>query len=642
MSLEKRNRVRFLPEGVWVEVSPDETLMEAARRIGIEIASACGGQGTCGRCKVRILSGKARSKKEVGSPALARMGYVLSCQTYPEEDLTVEIPMDSRVGRARATIRHEEIEAPGYEVGLERYPLNPLARKLALSIPKPSLLENVNDLTRLSNAIRKEIGWSGDIDISLSALRGLPELLRKGEWKVTVTLGKIGDRLEIIRVEPGWSNTPPLGLAIDVGTTTITVYLVDLRNGKTIQRLATYNEQFIYGEDVITRIIYASKGEGNLEGLRQAALRSVNQLIEEALKEEGYELWDISCAVLAGNTTMTHIFLGIDPKYIRLEPYIPAAVRFPPIRAKEIGLKMNPDGYVFAIPCVGSYVGGDVVAGTLISGISESKGIGMLVDIGTNGEIVVGNEEFMVSCACSMGPAFEGGGITCGMRSVSGAIHRVRIGEGGEEVWVGTIGGERAIGICGSGLIELLASLLDAGILDMSGNFRKDMRCSRLREVDGEDEFVLLWSYETGLGRDMTITQSDIKNLIRAKAAMYAGIRYLLKSVGIDLKDVERIYVAGAFGSHLDIRSAIRIGMFPDIGEERYVVTGNSSVKGARLALLSYDALKAMDMVASKITYIELSTETSYMEEFVSANFLPHTDLSLFPSVTYGQKGVIL
>ncbi len=623
------HRIRFLPEGVWVEVGPEETIRDAALRAGIEIASACGGEGTCGKCRVRVLSGRVTT--DLGAEVCEDDREALSCRTRAKEDLTVEIPLESRLGDSRATILHSEVDAGRQEAGLDEYSLNPVVREVSVSLNEPALGDTVSDWQRLSRALGSSLSWQGPFDISISVLRNLPSILRKGDWKVTAGLVKTGERWEVVSLRPGGDDEPCIGLAVDIGTTTVAVYLVDTSSGRTLQRLVTYNGQFVYGEDVITRVVAASRSQEALEEVRQAVLETTNRLIGSALEAAGLDEGTIHCAVVSGNTVMAHLFLGVDPRNIRLEPYVSATAGFPPFKAEDVGIRMNPDGYVLVLPCPGSYVGGDVVAGTLVSRIGDGNRKEMLVDVGTNGEVVLGNDDLLVAAACSMGPAFEGSGISCGMRSVPGAVHRVSIEEGGEVVHMETIGGERPIGICGSGLVELLAAMLDAGVVDMSGTFT-GVGGRRIRKNAGDPCYVLLFAEETGLSRDLAIYQSDIKNLIRAKAAMYAGIRYLAEFVGMDLDELEHIYVAGAFGSHLDVEAAVKIGMFPDIGVQKFVVLGNSSVKGSRLAILSRKAFHRMEELAGNMTYVELSTEPAYMDHFVSASFLPHTDLSLFPT----------
>lgn len=640
-------RIRFLPEGISIFAEEDTSILSAANDAGIEIASICGGQGTCGKCVVRLLSGKAKMTNRVAilSEKNRSEGYTLACQTFPSEDLVVEVPVESRLSFAEDAIKHIELEVPEHEIGLNVYPPSPMAIKVRIKLRPPSITDNLSDLTRMLNGIRRSLNDKRDaiqlpfgierpISITIDAMRQLPRALRAGNWEVTATLVNCCDRWEVVRVTSGNDERHAYGAAIDVGTTTVTVHIVDLETHETVQRLAKYNEQFVFGEDVISRVAYASREEGALSELREAALRTINSLLRHATASLGISQDDIACAVVAGNTVMTHLLHGIDPTNIRIEPYIPAAVTFPPLKANEVGISILGDGYIFTFPCVASYVGGDIVAGTLVSGIALRDSFSLLIDMGTNGEMVLGNKDFMVTCACSIGPAFEGSGITCGMRSVRGAISSVQIDPKTLNVMFKTIGDAKPIGICGSGLVDLLAEMRRSKLIDMSGNFSEGLSNGKLRRMaDGDLEFVIVKAKDAGIKRDITITQSDIRNLIRSKAAVYAALRSMLNSVGIKVTDIKRIFVAGAFGSHLNVRRAIEIGLLPDMPEDIFVVLGNSSVKGARLALLSQAAFDEAHKIASKMTYIELSVDPSYMEEFISANFLPHTDLRQFPSV---------
>ncbi|WP_334110050.1 ASKHA domain-containing protein, partial [Thermodesulfitimonas autotrophica] len=409
--------------------------------------------------------------------------------------------------------------------------------------------------------------------------------------------------------------------------------LVDLSTGSVVATAGTYNRQAAFGDDVISRIIYATETAGGQAALREAVTETVNGLVGELLRLRGLNPEDVRAVVCAGNTTMVHLFLGIDPTYIRLEPYIPAVNMPPPVRAAELGLAAHPEAWVYCLPGVASYVGGDITAGIKVSGIAAAEPLSLFLDIGTNGEMVLGNQEWLMACACSAGPAFEGSGITCGMRAVSGAIETVRVLPGGFEVIYRTVGGEKPLGICGSGLIDLLASLHQAGVIDRSGRFVPGQESPRVREGSEGLEFVLAWENETGTGREIFVTQADIQNLMRAKAAVFAGIRTLLANVGLPLEAVEKVFIAGGFGRFLNIRDAIAIGMLPDLPLERYTYIGNSSLRGARLALLSQAVWEEMKAIARRVTYVELSVGNRFMEEFMSALFLPHTDLSLFPSL---------
>lgn len=633
----RRHHVRFLPEGVWVEAEAGASLLEVIRSAGLGIQSSCGGKGTCGKCLVRILSGKAEIRKANIPQAAQKQGYVLACQVIPQGPMTVEIPPESRVTSLDLDMDELEGDSESRIVGFDRYPLEPLVRRVGLSLSEPSLTENLPDLARLKATLKKATGFQ-DLSVPLEVLRTMPEFLRTSEWRVSVDLSDLGDgKPEILAVRPFRPDVPSYGLAIDIGTTTIAVYLVELECGKTLSKLASYNEQFLYGDDVISRIIHASSRKDGLEELRRAALRTVNSLVSQALKKAGVSPGDVSVAVIAGNTTMAHLFLGIDPKYIRLEPYIPAASEFPVVKAKDLGLIMNKEGLVVTMPAVASYVGGDIVAGMLVTGAGDSEEVNLFVDIGTNGEMVLGNKDWLVSCACSAGPCFEGGGITCGMRAMRGAINKVRIQPITLDVEFSVIGGTRPLGICGSGLIDLLAEMRAAGIIDSSGRIHDDLKSPRVRLTEDGCEFVVAWGFQTGVSRDIVITQADIENLMRAKAAVYAGIRCLLGSVGLEPAAISRAYVAGGFGSSVDIGRAVQIGMLPDLPRDKYAFVGNASVKGARLAVLSRPAWKAALQLARRMTYLELSVGTAFMDEFISAMFLPHTNAELFPSVRWGS-----
>ncbi len=624
------NRVVQVPEGM--------DLHRAAAAAGLELKSVCGGEGTCGRCAVKILEGKP----EVGggnlSPRAKKQGLVLACRTLVTDDLVVEIPADSRLADHQlADGSTGRVLAENTYDRLAEFGLSPLCRKVKVKLPEPSVTENGSDLSRLLLGL-KEQGVEGDITISLDALRALPETLRQGSWDATVTLAEIscretGPRLEIVRVEAGHSEAPPYGLAIDIGTTSNVVHLVDMSTGTVLERRGTYNRQAMYGDDVITRIIHATEEKGGLNDLRKAVVETLNGLIESALLARDLDQEEIVAAVVAGNTTMAHLFLGLWPGYIRLEPYIPAATSFPVIRAAEAGLQINPVAPVLTLPAVASYVGGDIVSGMLAIDVEEHEEVTLFIDIGTNGEMVLGNKDWMITCSCSMGPCFEGGGITFGMRAVPGAIQRLEIEPGTYEVKVTTIGGARPRGIAGTGLIDALAKLRSVGIIDRAGAFHR-VPNRRWRTGAEGPEFVLVWAEDTEQGnQDIVISESDVKNLLRAKGAAYAAIRTMLQTMELPPEAISRVFIAGAFGSYLNLRDSIEIGLLPDLPPERYSFIGNSSVKGSRLALMSRVARDKAETLAHQMTNLELSEGNTFMEEFVSALFLPHTDLSLFPSV---------
>jgi len=491
-----------------------------------------------------------------------------------------------------------------------------LSRKVFLSVPPPSLADNRPDRERLVDGL-----GSPAPEVPLPALRECSRILRQGDWQVTATLGWFGDRWRLTRLEPGCTVDRHLGLAVDLGTTTVVAYLVDMVSGRVVDTAAGYNAQTGLGEDILTRIQAGSEEKG-LAGLREAALATLDGLVHTLAQRQGFAAQDLTAAVVAGNTAMIHFLLGLDPARICLAPYIPVAARPGFYAAGELGLRINPAAPVCFVPGVGSYVGGDIVAGVLASGMHRRTEISLFVDIGTNGEMVLGNRDWLVACAGAAGPALEGGVAASGMRAEAGAIERVTIDPKSGRVRYRTIGGGRPRGLCGSGLVDAMAELLLAGIIDRSGRFR-----------DGRASFVLVPGGESATGEDIAITQTDLNNLLRTKGAVNAALEYLLESVGLPMAAIERFYAAGAFGQYLPLESAVTIGLYPDLERRRMVRLGNSSGEGARLVLLSRRKKREAEEIAGKITYFELNASDVFMRKFVGSRFLPHTDLSLFPSV---------
>lgn len=619
MEERRRFKVTFLPDGRQAFVEEGETLLEAAQKARVYIQSICGGEGTCGKCRVIVKGGRFRTKRTpLISEEEAEKGYVLACQTFPEGDLEVEVPLESRIEEAHAV--EDIILKAEPKVEIERP--NPLTKKVFLRLPKPSLDDNIPDLDRLRRELRHE-GFEA-VSVDLGQLRELAEALREGEFEATATLGYEEGRSRLVKVEPGDRRGAHFGVAVDVGTTTVVAQLLDLRTGEVLGTKGTYNSQARYGEDVITRSIHAEKG--GLKELQEAVVGDIESLISSLCQEAKVSPADVSAVVCAGNTVMMHLLLGVNPKYIRKEPYIPTFSLPPVVRAGEIGLEIVGDALLYGLPSVASFVGADIVAGVLASGMAREERLSMLIDMGTNGETVFGNSEFLVCCSCSAGPAFEGGGIRFGMRASRGAIQRVELTDD-LEVRASTIDGVRPRGICGSGLIDCLAEFLKAGVINRAGKFNEELldRTERLRRGEDGLEFVLVWADESALKRDIVLTQADIDNLIRSKAAVYAGAKVLLDKVGFDFDAVEKVYVAGGFGNYLNIEKAIEIGLLPDLPRDRFEYIGNSSLAGARLCLLSREAFEEALDIASKMTYIELSVDNAFYEQFVAELFLPHT-----------------
>jgi uncharacterized 2Fe-2S/4Fe-4S cluster protein (DUF4445 family) len=447
-------------------------------------------------------------------------------------------------------------------------------------------------------------------------------------------VGTRGHVNEVLYAEQGDTSARNLGLALDVGTTTVVGHLVDLRSGKTLEAAAKYNSQIKYGADVINRINFARQ-PGGAETLHQSVIQDAETLIDDLVERARVARGDIQCVVASGNTSMLHLLLGLEADLIRLSPFVPSATSPPPFRAAEIGLRIHPRGILYAMPMVGSFVGGDVTAGILMAGLHRSEGLSLLLDIGTNGEVVLGNKEFMVACSASAGPAFEGGTVGCGMRATAGAIDSLEISQPGLSISATTIDNSPAIGLCGTGLIDALSQMFLAGVLDRHGTFQVDGARDRFRTCaeDGRPEFVLVSSQESGGDRDVVISQSDVENLIRTKGSIYAAADSLVQSVGLSFADVQKVYIAGAFGNRLDVANCIAIGLLPEVPVERIRFIGNSSVAGAKLVMLSRHLYDEVHRIRDQISYQELMVDAGYMEKFTSACFLPHTDLSRFPLV---------
>lgn len=629
----KRYKVSFEPFGKTVEISRGENLFDAATGVGIELNSSCGGEGTCGKCKVIVKKGrfKTASTTKLSQEEIKR-GYILACQTEAVSNLSIEIPPESIMGKGQKIAtgsRAKEVERLLHSLDKE---IRPRTRKIFLELPPPNLEDNISDSERVKRELSRLGYTSHNICCSIELVRRLSHVLREGGWKITVTALEIGNTLEIIDIEEGDSRGSRLGLAIDIGTTTIVIYLVNLIDGRIIDIASTYNSQMRYGDDVITRIVYATE-RGGLEELNSLVISDINSLLKGLTEKHKIDTKLIDSIVVAGNTTMTHLFFGVDPKYIREEPYIPTANLFPLVRAGGLGIEVNPKAIVYTLPCVASYVGGDITAGVLASGLNKEDVLTLFIDVGTNGETVLGNSEWLITAACSAGPCFEGSGIKHGMRATDGAIEEISIDRERYEARWRAIGLLKPLGICGSGMIDAVSEMFLAGVIDQKGRIREEIGSDRVRKGEDGLEYVIAWKEETGTGRDIVLTEVDLDNIIRAKAAIYAGFSILLKQVGFSFKDVSKIYIAGGFGNYLDVEKAKTIGLLPDISPDRFIFLGNTSIMGAYLCLLSKKMRKEAEDIARKMTYIELSISRSFMEEYLSALFLPHTDMAAFPTV---------
>jgi uncharacterized 2Fe-2S/4Fe-4S cluster protein (DUF4445 family) len=510
--------------------------------------------------------------------------------------------------------------------------LDPPVVRRPLRVAPPALQDGLSDLDRIERALREQ--WGSDpVTFTLSTMRAAAEALRAEGGRVTATAIREPGRLRVIGVEAGHRRDRVHGIAVDLGTTTAAVQLIDLSTGRILATGADYNAQIPCGLDVISRIDFARR-PGGLEELRRRAVDTLNRLVREVAAGEGVDASEIRCAAISGNTTMTHLLLGLGPEYIRLEPYSPTVLEPAALRAAELGLDIDPDSAVFLSPCVGSYLGGDITAGLLCTDlVTGSDDVDLFIDIGTNGELVVGNAEFLMACACSAGPAFEGGGIDCGVRAINGAIHRLQVDPESGRAHYSTIGDVAPRGLCGSGIIDLLANLLLTGWIDLAGKLDRSRRSPFIETEGRRARYLVAPAEETATGRPIAITETGIENIIRAKAAVYSASSLLLKRVGLTFSDLTRIYIAGGFGSFLDLEKATAIGLIPDLPPERFHYLGNASLTGSRLVAVSRDFRRRQRDLARRITNVELSADPAYMDHYTSALFLPHTDLGQFPSV---------
>ncbi|HUU38486.1 MAG TPA: ASKHA domain-containing protein [Candidatus Desulfaltia sp.] len=628
--MKKACRVEFLPFLSRRDYARGTNLLDAVREISLPLKSTCGGKGTCGECLVRIKSGKATSRASSGLPEdVRRRGYALACRTEIEDDLTVELPrFEERSVRALAGSRFFEAH-PDRISGV--FEVSPAVRKLRLSLPAPTLADNSSDLRRVQRQIQKSDGLRCR-QAEYHVLLRLAAAVRKQDGQVTAVLSRSGSEWRLVDLQPFPPPQNVYGLACDLGTTTVVTAIVDLEDGRILSTTSGLNQQLRCGEDVISRIDYAGK-PGRLRELQMLAARTVNSLLEKACREAGISSADIYDVSLAGNTTMTHLLLGLDPRTIREEPYIPTVNLVPPVKAVDLGLDLNPEAIVHCAPAVGSYVGGDITAGLLATPILRTEEeTSLFIDAGTNGELVIGNRDWLAACACSAGPAFEGGGTKCGLPAGDGAIESVTI-QGNGRLEYRVIGGGKPKGVCGSGLVDLLAELFVHGFIDRAGKLNDRKAGTRfVRKEDGAG-FLIERASRCEWGRDLVISEKDIANLIRTKGAIYSACAVLLKNIGLAFDRLDAVYLAGGFGEHLNIENAVRIGLLPDLEREKFCYLGNTSLTGAYLGLVSEKNRELVETIAAKMTYLELNAEPGYMNEYTGSLFFPHTDIGLFPTV---------
>jgi uncharacterized 2Fe-2S/4Fe-4S cluster protein (DUF4445 family) len=605
--IQRKLEVRYLPFDRTTRVPPGTTLFSAAHWIGLPIDSTCGGRGTCGKCKVRVIEGRTDAETadhRLLRPAEIEEGWRLSCQARIYEDMVCEVPQLLRVPKAAT-------------MGLGRLViLDPNVRKVFLQLAEPTLEDQRSDVVRVREALTEE---GHDMVAGVAVLRTLPHVLREAAFAVTAVLA--GEHL--VALEAGDTTGDCFGVAFDVGTTTVVGTLMNLRTGMAASVLSTLNGQAPFGADVISRISHGMNGPDSVLELQTAVVSTMNGILASLYQETGVSPERTYEAVVVGNATMLHLLFGIDPSPLAVMPFTPAFMEPMSVVASEIGLDIHPRGYIQTLPALGAYVGADIVAGVLATGIVREDKMRVFVDVGTNGEIVLGNGQRALSTAAPAGPAFEGSQIRCGMRATDGAIEGVQLGD---TVELQIIGGDiPAEGLCGSGLVDAVAQLLLAGLLDHSGRMKtaEDVPGHPLRDrlidVDGVRAFLL--------ADGVYLTQKDVRELQFAKGSIATGIKVLMDILGIETKDLDEVLLGGSFGSYLNPESAKLIGLVPPVDVDRIIAVGNSAGEGAKIALLSYRERQVAFELPARIEYIELSGRTDFNDSFVSVLGFPHLEL---------------
>jgi uncharacterized 2Fe-2S/4Fe-4S cluster protein (DUF4445 family) len=633
----KKHKVIFQPSGRRGEVEEGKTLLEAAQSLGVDIEALCGNKKVCGKCKVRIeegyfekdnidsgmshLSPLAEDEKKHIKPEDGA-GIRLACTAEVFGDVKVFVPERSRAGK-------QVVRKAAKELSIA---LDPAVKKYNVELVAPTLHDmTTGDYERILKFLEDDYGLK-NLCFDYTVIKELQDVLRKGAWEATATVWM--DR-EIIKIEPGFVEKC-YGIAVDVGTTTCVGYLTDLNTGKVVNTESMMNPQVPYGEDVMSRITYAMTNPAGLETMQKAIIAGLNEIIEKAVSElvkdgpnPGYAIDDLT---IVFNTAMHHIFLGFNPEYIGRSPFIPAVQKSLDIKARDIGLKINPAAYVHVLPIEAGFVGADNV-GVLIAEepYNQDEKV-LIIDIGTNGELLLGNRSKVCSTSCATGPAFEGAQIKFGMRAAPGAIEKVKIYPAtkeplykviGKTDWHSHLTKVDAKGICGSGIIEVIAEMFKAGIVDKSGRFVTNLNTPRVRrDTDGKPEYVLAWADETSIGTDITVTQADVRALQLAKGALYTGAKLLMKRLGIT--ELDRVVLAGAFGSHIDREASLTLGMFPDCPIDKVYAVGNAAGDGARMALLNKGKRREANERARWVEFVEIATDPGFEKEFMQAMHIPH------------------
>lgn len=618
-----------------------DNLLEVARSANVAIDAPCSGNGACGKCRVQLKSGELESKKTLHiSDEEYQAGWRLSCCSKISADVNVLVPDIASAYKSRMKVADlsskEEIaifENAKSDIQLAGIELKNSLEVVDVLMDVPSLDDTMPDNERLTRALRKYLNINR-VRIPYVVLKKLPDVLRENDFAVKCVIRATSDDMYVYDIFGKDEDVVIGGLAIDIGTTTVSAVLINMENGEILAKSSAGNGQIRFGADVINRIVESQK-PGGQKKLQDAVIKeTINPMIHEMCKSAKFPKDHIYRMCVASNTTMNHLFAGINADPLRTEPYIPAFFKTNSLFASDVGVDINKDAHIIMAPNIGSYVGGDITAGTLVSQIWNRPEFSLFIDLGTNGELVFGNSDFMMSCACSAGPAFEGGDISCGMRATDGAIEACTIDKETMEPTYKIVGdpGTKPVGLCGSGIIDVISELYICGIINPKGKFIREGKRIK-HDKYGMGSYILAFEEEAGSVKDVEITEVDIDNFIRAKGAIFSAIRTMLTSLDFDVSMIDDVYVAGGIGSGINMQNAVNIGMFPDIPIEKFHYIGNSSLTGAYLMLLSTPAEKKTYELAANMTYMELSTVPIYMDEFVGACFIPHTDTSMFPTV---------
>ncbi len=615
--------ITFLPDNLKISVSERTNLLEAIHQAGLQINNECGGAGICGKCRVKLLSGKITSHETfILSESERQAGYILACTSFPACDLTVEMPPSAIT---EGTGLYEKFYDIFHKIEIP-YKYDPLIKKVFIECPPPDGYDNRSDLDRLYTSLKQKTGVN-DFQLSPGLLRKVPELLRDSSWKVTVTFSSTSNPHQIIEIEEGDTSRQNYGIIIDAGTTTIEAIAVDIITGNILHFTSTLNPQTKHGANISDRLNFAATGNGLLI-LNDLIIDRINEIIAELIFESGVKKEFFKSVIISCNTVMMHFILCLNTDRILRSPNVPVALEVPVFLAQEINLSPE-NALVFFSPCPGSFVGGDVVSAIISTGLPRKDYL--LTDIGTNGEVAASIDGTVIFAATSAGPAFEGGGIKWGKRASNGAINRFYFNKKLEDFSLMTIGGKSPNGITGVGLIDFLATLFLSGYVDKKGKFRNRSGTKRFKYIDGEEHFIIYLSDKNE--ETITITEKEISYLIHSKGALYSGLDFLSNQFEKSFNEFDNIYISGAMGGAIDVESGVTIGLFPDIDRKKFIFLGNGSLRGALYMLLSQEAWKAGIETARNSAYFDLSMEPTYMNSFISSLFLPHTEINRFPNI---------